>query len=210
MLVYYSMNWIVGFRTIRLLTVRFKTTQHFRKGGVSTHMTPDSIASEPLLLHDVAMANRNAVNYILARQGLQEVSQPKVLILLDSLTDGSANQQELADALHVSRSTMASSLKTLERKGFVTRHTSQQDNRCKVVSITKKGADTVQRCKETFQMVDRQIYAGFSEDEIELSQQFFRRMLANLHAISGGQADACGDCSPSTNPKSPKEGGHSL
>ncbi|MCD8143832.1 MAG: MarR family transcriptional regulator [Oscillospiraceae bacterium] len=173
-------------------------------------MTPDSIASEHLLLHDVAMANRNAVNYILARQGLQEVSQPKVLILLDSLTDGSANQQELANALHVSRSTMATSLKTLERKGFVTRHTSQQDSRCKLVSITKKGADTVQRCKETFQMVDRQIYAGFSEDEIELSQQFFRRMLANLHAISGGQADVCGAVSPSTNPKSPKKGGHSL
>ncbi len=150
-------------------------------------MSPKSAEERDLLIHDVARANRNAVTAALARQGLQDVGQPRVLILLSSLTNGTVNQRSLADALRISPATMANSLRSLEQKGYVSRITDPQDSRAKLVSITKKGVDAVQRCTNAFDMVNAQAFSGFSQQERATFQQMIRRMLANLYAIGGNE-----------------------
>ena len=75
----------------------------------------------------------------LAQLGLQDVSQPKALIHLAEQVGGSINQRELADALHISPATMAASLKSLERNGYITKQSDQRDGRCKLLHITQKG-----------------------------------------------------------------------
>lgn len=151
---------------------------------------------EFMLFHDVHRAHRNAITAALVRQGLTDVGQPKVLIVLASLQEGAASQRELAEALHISPATMAASLKSLERKGYVTKQSDQKDGRCKRVSITQKGIDAVQRCDAAFNTVDTQLYAGFTQQEMEQLKRFHRRMLQNLYAIGGSDGpDFC--CGPS-------------
>lgn len=150
---------------------------------------PGAPAEESMLFHDVHRAHRAALLAALARLGLQDVSQPKALLQLAQHKDGCVNQRELADALHISPATMAASLKSLERNGYVTKQSDQRDGRCKLVSITPKGLDAVQRCHEAFDSVDRQVYAGFTPQEIEQVKQFLLRMLQNLRAIGGDGPD---------------------
>ena len=140
-----------------------------------------------MLFHDVHRAHRRAILAALARLGLQDVGQPKALMLLSSLREGLISQRKLADALHISPATMAASLKSLERRGYVTKQADQRDGRCKLVRITQKGIDAVQRCHDAFDTVDRQLYAGFTPQEMEQVKDFHRRMLRNLYAIGGDQ-----------------------
>lgn len=154
-------------------------------------MIPKGPSEEYMLFHDVHRAHRSAILAALSRLGLQDVSQPKLLILLSSLEDGCANQRELADGLHISPATITASLKSLERRGYVTKQSDQQDGRCKLVRITQKGIDAVQRCKDAFDSVDEQLYAGFTQQEMEQVQDFHRRMLQNLYAIGADQSPPC-------------------
>lgn len=161
-------------------------------------MPPPELKSEEMaLFHDVYRAHRNAIFFALAEQGLQNVGQPRVLILLDSLKDGAATQRELAEAIHVSPATMSASLKSLERQGYVTKQVDARDSRCKKVAITAKGLDAVKRCADAFDYVDAHLYAGFSPDEVELIKNSWRRMRQNLYAIGGDRGpDHC----PAPNP----------
>lgn len=148
-----------------------------------TTMAPNMPTEESMLFHDVHRAHRGALLSALAQLGLQDVSQPKALIHLAEQAGGSINQRELADALHISPATMAASLKSLERNGYITKQSDQRDGRCKLLHITQKGIDAVQRCREAFDMVDKQLYAGFTRQEVEQVKAFLRRMLQNLEAI---------------------------
>lgn len=141
------------------------------------------------LFHDVHRTHHNAIQAALARRGLQDVGQPKLLMLLDCLPEEGATQRELADAMHISPSTLTASLKSLEANGYVTKHSDAADGRCKRVCITEKGRSAVTQCEAAFEAVDAHLYAGFSPEEIERLKSDYRRMLANLYAISGVPSD---------------------
>lgn len=158
---------------------------------------PELQSEEMTLFHDVFRAHRNAIFAALTSQGVQDVGQPKVLMVLDSLKEGAATQRELADAIHVSPATMSASLKSLERQGYVTKMTDPKDSRCKKVAITQKGLDAVKRCTDAFDFVDAQLYAGFTEAEVESLKTCWRRIRENLYAIGG---DRCPESVPHPHP----------
>lgn len=158
---------------------------------------PEMQSEEMILFHDVHRFHRNAIFAALAQEGLQDVGQPKVLIVLDSLKEGAATQRELADAIRVSPATMSASLKSLERKGYVSKLADARDARCKKVVITQKGLDAVKRCSEAFDRVDAQLYAGFSPEEVAQLKGYWQRMLQNLTAIGG---DRCPEGCPCPHP----------
>lgn len=150
--------------------------------------SPDHIS----LLFRVQRAKQSATLSALAAEGLQDVGQPRILFLLrEEGADGALPaQQELAQRLHVSPSTIANSLNSLERMGYITRQSDPEDGRKKRIAITEKGRDARKRCSAVFDRVDEQLYAGFSPQELEQLQQFYRRMLNNLKVIGGGDRDS--------------------
>ena len=99
-------------------------------------------------------------------------------------------QEALAQRLHVSPATIANSLKSLERMGYITRQSDPADGRKKRIAITDKGRDARSRCIAVFDRVDNQLYAGFSPQELEQLRQYYQRMLDNLKVI-GGSAESC-------------------
>lgn len=153
-----------------------------------------------LLFRQLHLAHFNACMTALSAQGLKNIGSPRLLFQLSQYPDdpsAAPSQKELARQLRVSPATIATSLKSLERAGYVTRRTDERDARCNRISITKKGRDTVEASKEAFQKVNKHMYAGFSPEERELVKQFHQRMLDNLYLIMGGACvDPCFEGEP--------------
>ena len=60
----------------------------------------------------------------------------------------SVNVGQLGSILHLDAGTLTPLLKTLEKEGYVTRERSREDERVTIISITKKGNDLKEKCKD--------------------------------------------------------------
>lgn len=58
------------------------------------------------------------------------------------------NVGQLGSALHLDAGTLTPLLKHLEKDGYVTRNRSKEDERVTIVSLTKKGRDLKEKCKD--------------------------------------------------------------
>lgn len=130
----------------------------------------------------VARARRQAVVAELNQRGLSDLGNPMLLFILhDRGVDGKVMaQKELSDAMRVSPATVATSLKSLERGGYVEKLPVQSDQRRKAVRLTPKGEGAIYRCKQAFQDIDKALFDGFSPEEVEQVCTFHMRMLRNL------------------------------
>lgn len=147
-----------------------------------------------LIFHQLNRAHHNATLAQMARNHLQDVGNPMLLfILARSAEEPEAtvpSQKKLAELLHVSPATVANSLKSLERGGYVRKEPDPVDARCNRVYITERGLQAVQTCIAVFDTVDEQAVRGFSPSELEQLHSFHLRMLDNLRQI-GGDCDPC-------------------
>ena len=91
-----------------------------------------------------------------------------------------AAQKELSDAMHVSPATVAVSLKSLEREGYVEKLAVETDQRRKAVRLTPKGEAAIQRCVQVFEAVDQSMFEGFRPEETRQACGYLMRMLHNL------------------------------
>lgn len=160
---------------------------------------------QKMVFHALFRAHFNASHANLAREGLGDLGSPRLLhTLLDRHRRGETpSQKELADQLHISPATVATSLKSLERNGYVRRQPDPADTRRNLVSITEKAVEAMERSHAVFLSVDRAMFAGFTPAEVERLNEYHRRMLENLYAI-GGDRDA--PCVPPAPPPLGKEG----
>lgn len=136
-----------------------------------------------MLFHAVHRARVNAVNAELHARGLSDLGSPMILFILDhhGKKGEIASQRELAQALHVSPATIAVSLKSLERLGYVEKKVDEHDARCNRVIITEKGENALKQCFEVFEEIDARMMEDFSMQERELLNQLHKKVLNNLN-----------------------------
>ena len=153
-----------------------------------------------LTLQQLERAHHNAVSAQMGQADLGDVGNPLLLFLLaramEQADEPLPSQKRLAEQLHVSPATVAVSLKSLERGGYVRKEPDPTDARRNQVYITDKGQRAVARCVRVFETVDRQILAGFSPEELERLAGYHRRMLENLNRIGGDRACCSGSHPP--------------
>ena len=113
----------------------------------------------------------------------QSVSE-RILSLLTS--NKKYSQKELAKRLRISPATVTVSLKSMERDGYIKKHVSADDLRCKPISITEKGRQAVKVIDEVYDALDHSMYRGFSPEEMEMISGFYRRIIENLDAVMSG------------------------
>lgn len=82
--------------------------------------------------------------------------------------------------MHVSPATVAVSLKSLEREGYVEKLADETDQRRKAVRLTPKGEAAIQRCVQVFEAVDQSMFEGFRPEETRQACGYLMRMLHNL------------------------------
>lgn len=138
-----------------------------------------------MLEHKLHQAHRNAVQAELNAAGLQEIGHPLLLCILrsagDRCPDGKAQaQRELAQLLDISPAAVATSLKSLEKNGYIQREPEPGDARRNRVRLTPKGQQAVDDCFACLQRVSRRMYAGFSTQEQTQLHSYYVRALENL------------------------------
>jgi MarR family multiple gene transcriptional regulator MgrA len=90
------------------------------------------------------------------------------------------SQVEIARELEISPAAVAVSLKKLESGGYITRETTESDNRTHRVTITPKGRSVIEWSEQMFLETEKAMFEGFSEEEMQSLQQFFERIYENL------------------------------
>ncbi len=90
------------------------------------------------------------------------------------------SQVELARHLEVTPATIAVSLKTMEREGWICRRAKREDNRANFVELTEKGKQIVEEGREFFDALDEQMYLGFSDADREALSGYLDRIYENM------------------------------
>ena len=130
-------------------------------------------ADEPsAIFHGLHQAHRKRVMEEQAERGLADLGSPMLLLVLlyGEKAGRIYSQREVAHLLRLAPATVAVSLKSLERSGYVERRADEKDARRNQVGLTDKGR----------RAVDQRMLAGFSPEEREQLNGFFHRMMENL------------------------------
>ncbi len=166
---------VTAYTTIPLTYERFKKEA---KGMYDKH--------EPsALFHGLHHAHKRRVAEEQAARGVGELGAPMLLMsLFYAETVGEQwSQRDVARTLRLSPATVAVSLKTLERDGYVERSADERDQRRNRVALTHKGRAAVELCGASFRAVDERMLAGFTAREREELTGFFKRMIDNLGGV---------------------------
>lgn len=153
-----------------------------------------SVQELEMLARQVNQAHRSAVQAELNAAGLGEVGHPLLLTILQSSCcqdpEGQCHaQRDLAQMLHISPAAVATSLKSLEKSGYIRREPGEDARKNRVI-LTEKGQQAVRGCQDAFTAVSQRMLSGFSPQEMEQLLSFRRRMLRNLRGESAPQTQA--------------------
>lgn len=121
--------------------------------------------------------HRNIVDSRFREKGIY-FGQPPILKYLSDHEN--ATQKEIAEYLHISPPSVATSLKRMEESGLVVRLENKKDARRNTVKLTKKGKELHAFAENTFMRIDDIAYKGFTKEEMELMVTFLERMNKNL------------------------------
>lgn len=140
-----------------------------------------------LLEHQLHLARQNAIQTELAAAGLQEVGHPMLMCILHTRGGqggGRADPAGAGPAAPCLAAAVATSLKSLEKKGYICREPEPGDARRNRVTLTDKGQRAVDDCFACLQRVTRRAFTGLSNEEQAVLRGFYLRMLDNLRGNS--------------------------
>lgn len=89
-------------------------------------------------------------------------------------------QAELAEKLMITPASAAMSTKRLEKSGYITKCSDENNLRKNNLSVTQEGIEICLKCREAFDEVDGKMLKGFSEEEMEICCNLISRMICNL------------------------------
>jgi len=108
------------------------------------------------------------------------VYQAQHRLLMEISRNPNASQKEVAKIMDVSASTIAVSLKKLEKGGYIKRETDEDDNRLNKITLTEKGKKVVDQSKQIFRLTDQKVLQGLTEDEKYTLYVLLQKLDVNL------------------------------
>ncbi len=100
-----------------------------------------------------------------------------------------STQQDVAAQLGVTPASIALSAKRLNAAGLIEKRVDAENKRRNQLFITKQGGQAAALYRESFDALDAETFAGFSEEEQQSLCGFLDRMIENLRAQ--GETDEC-------------------
>jgi len=142
------------------------------------------------LFRVVNRMHRSVLHREMKKAGVESTGLSHVLMLFmfENGTDF-PSQKYMSDSLGITPAAVTSTLRSLERHGYIVKQTDDLDNRRKRISITEKGIDLIDKVREAARRVNSGMYKDFSEEELSLLANFFTRICANLEKM-GAQPPA--------------------
>lgn len=130
-----------------------------------------------MLLYRTFHAQRNYLRPYISKLGLGS-GQPKLLAYLN--THGPCQQTQLAKYFEIDRAAVSRMLETLERGGFLTRKTDEENRRADIIEITQKGKAACKAWKVHCDEMEQVLLKGFGEEEKAAFAAYLTRAYQNL------------------------------
>lgn len=108
-------------------------------------------------------------------------SQHQMLMNLGRNPD--CSQMELAQKLDITPAAVTTTIKKLEKEGYITRLVSEEDNRVNKLGITEKGQEIITQSVRLFDEVEKKALKDFSKEEVECLNNFMKRIRRNLEDL---------------------------
>ena len=89
-------------------------------------------------------------------------------------------QKMLAEHLGVSPPSIATSIKRMQKAGLLDKVQDQNDLRNNLLVLTEKGEDISEKCRADFNKVDKQMFRGMNEEELEMLCAYIDKITDNL------------------------------
>jgi len=124
-----------------------------------------------------AIKHRRIMQCYLDKTG---VYQAQHRLLMKISHDNNVSQKALATSLDVSTSTIAVSLKKLERGGYIKKEIDRGDNRFNRITITEKGLKVVEQSRQIFNTADHKLFEGFTQEEKDTLSALLQKLDKNL------------------------------
>lgn len=127
----------------------------------------------------------NRLHRALIESYVKELSiHPSQHRMLMYLTKGKCNsQKQLAEHFGISAAAVTGTLQKLEADGYIRRHEFGDDNRINEIEITETGRIIVERSRVVFSEVDRGMFSGLGDEEVENLIATLDRIKANLQEL---------------------------
>ncbi|WP_431801701.1 MarR family winged helix-turn-helix transcriptional regulator [Halobacillus andaensis] len=135
---------------------------------------------EPLLGYNINVIShflKNIYNEKLSEYGLTS-AQAKVIYFLAE--HGEQTQSALQNRLYIKASSMNGIIETLLKNACITKDSSSEDKRTKVIRLTKKGEELDQTIWSIIQEIEEEITEGFSEEEERVIVSWLKKIQNNL------------------------------
>jgi len=94
-------------------------------------------------------------------------------------------QVEISKTLHVSPASIALSTKRLQKAGFLKKEVDPKNLRRNVLTITSKGREIANQCREVYKEIDAKMFEGFSEEDLSAFEKYIDKALYNLSGDEG-------------------------
>ena len=107
-------------------------------------------------------------------------SVPVWLVLISLKSQQLRNQRELAEAVGIREATLTHHLNAMDEQGLITRRRDPANRRVHLVELTDAGEAAFQRLRGTAAAFDKQLRAGFSDDEVSDLEALLSRLAANV------------------------------
>lgn len=124
----------------------------------------------------------HALHRLCIHRGISEgglhFGQPPILDYIASHEN--CTQRELCDFLRLSPPSVATSVKRLQRAGFLEKNSDDCDLRRTNLRLTDSGREAVRVCDATIERVEGKLTRGFSPQELQICCDFLGRMIENL------------------------------
>jgi len=128
------------------------------------------------LLHQLARDVTTKLDRRLAPLGVTT----QQAVLLHNAASGGASPSQLMEAVGTDTAGMSKLLDRLEAKGLIERRPNPGDRRSVVIEPTERGLALVPELTPVFSQVARQLFDGFSDEEVANLTSSLRRMGENL------------------------------
>ena len=107
-------------------------------------------------------------------------SVPVWLVLISLKSQQLRNQRELAEAVGIREATLTHHLNAMDKQGLITRRRDPANRRVHLVELTDAGEAAFQRLRGAAAAFDKQLRAGFSDDEVTDLEALLSRLAANV------------------------------
>ncbi len=125
----------------------------------------------------VAKLYFNRVHHMFEKVGLYR-GQPIMLLFL--WTKDGKSHTEIAKHLQLQPATVSKMVKRMEKKGFIITKPDSNDMRMSRVYLTDKGRNVKEEVGEIWQVLEEEVFGGFTLEEKVLLKRFLNQIRSNI------------------------------